>query len=552
MNQNNYSNLHSNMGNSSASLSNSNLDFSHNNNSRSNSYKRVTKPTTINSSINSTLDRSNFDALSRDTRSNTYHFGNTNGNMNTRTTDFPSYLNIYDDEDEDDVADTFNYNENQNNNRNFTSQFMDSQQIKFANFNNDNENNEFKMKLDSIQDNRANTISKQYNTAKSSLDNMMLNDDNMNSNFIYQSSIDNMNNFDVNNYMRMSDGNILSNLGFVTNEPSKNGNVPVKVEQFQDTSLANDLATTMNKKDTNNSNESISTTPVNKVQSEGKKKKPKMSHNIIEQKYRDNINDKILQFKNIVPTLQMCCLREDYLKDYSSNEVEYGNTNNYLDGMVTDPKLMKRLDGLEPAKKLSKAIILSKSYEYIEHLEKKVEQLEEKLSKYERMLQGDNNASGRQGNFEGRIMQTPLSSLNQMKASHTISKSNSSGSYYTPEQIPKPPQEIKGPSHALYQSNVQGGQPNMNTYGSALSSQSLSNSNDLSNSSMQSLNQFADYMDILGYQMKNNNSATNDTGSVVDYKRMQSPLSNMENSNSGRRGNVNNASDIHNYSYLEK
>lgn len=552
MNQNNYSNLHSNMGNSSASLSNSNLDFSHNNNSRSNSYKRVTKPTTINSSINSTLDRSKFDALSRDTRSNTYHFGNTNGNMNTRTTDFPSYLNIYDDEDEDDVADTFNYNENQNNNRNFTSQFMDSQQIKFANFNNDNENNEFKMKLDSIQDNRANTISKQYNTAKSSLDNMMLNDDNMNSNFIYQSSIDNMNNFDVNNYMRMSDGNILSNLGFGTNEPSKNGNVPVKVEQFQDTSLANDLATKMNKKDTNNSNESISTTPVNKVQSEGKKKKPKMSHNIIEQKYRDNINDKILQFKNIVPTLQMCCLREDYLKEYSSNEVEYGNTNNYLDGMVTDPKLMKRLDGLEPAKKLSKAIILSKSYEYIEHLEKKVEQLEEKLSKYERLLQGDNNTGGRQGNFEGRIMQTPLSSLNQMKASHTVSKSNSSGSYYTPEQIPKPPQEIKGPSHALYQSNVQGGQPNMNTYGSALSSQSLSNSNDLSNSSMQSLNQFADYMDILGYQMKNNNSATNDTGSVVDYKRMQSPLSNMENSNAGRRGNVNNASDIHNYSYLEK
>lgn len=540
------------MGNSSASLSNSNLDFSHNNNSRSNSYKRVTKPATINSSINSTLDRSKFDALSRDTRSNTYHFGNTNGNVNSRINDFPSYLNIYDDEDEDDVVNTFNFNENPNSNRNFTSQFMDSQQIKFANFNNDNENNEFKMKLDSIQDNRANTISKQYNTAKSSLDNMMLNDDNMNSNFVYQHSMDNMNNFDVNNYMRMSDGNILSNLGFGNNEPSKNGNVPVKVEQFQDTSLANDLPAAMKKKDTNNSNESISTTAVNKVHSEGKKKKPKMSHNIIEQKYRDNINDKILQFKNIVPTLQMCCLREDYLKDYNSNEVEYGSTTNYLDGMVTDPKLMKRLDGLEPAKKLSKAIILSKSYEYIEHLEKKVEQLEERLSKYERLLQGDNNTGDRQGNFEERIMQTPLSSLNQMKASHTMSKSNSSGSFYMPNQIPKPPQDIKGPSHALYPSNVQESQPNMNTHGSALSSQSLSNSNDLSNSSFQSLNQFANYMDILGYPMKNNNSATNDTGSVVDYKRMQSPLSNMENSNTGRRGNVNNPSDIHNYSYLEK
>lgn len=551
MNQKSYSNLHSNMGNSSASLSNSNLDFSHNNNSRSNSYKRVTKPSTINSSINSTLDRTKFDALSRDTRSNTYHFGNTNGNVNSRTTDFPSYLNIYDDEDEDDVANTFNYNENQNAGRNFTSQFMDSQQIKFANFNIDNENNEFKLKLDSVQDNRANTISKQYNTAKSSLDNMLLNDGDMNSNLIYQSSMDNMNNFDVNNYMRMSDGNILSSLGFGTNDPSKNGNVPIKVEQFQDVSLKNDLSATMNKKDTSNSNESISTTPLNKVQSDGKKKKPKMSHNIIEQKYRDNINDKILQFKNIVPSLQICCLREDYLKDYSTNEVEYGSTN-YLDGMVTDPKLMKRLDGLEPAKKLSKAIILSKSYEYIEHLEKKVEQLEERLSKYEQLLQGDNNATGRQGNFDGRIMQTPLSSLNQMKASHTMSTSNSSGSYYMPDQIPKPPQDIKGPSHALYQSNVQGGQSNMNTQGSALSSQSLSNSNDLSNSSMQSLNQFTNYVDILGYPMKNNNSATNDTGSVVDYKRMQSPLSNMENSNTGRRSHVNNSSNLPNFSYLEK
>ncbi|KAL6934804.1 hypothetical protein ACO0R3_000768 [Hanseniaspora guilliermondii] len=539
------------MGNSSTSLSNSNLDFSHNNNSRSNSYKRVTKPSYNISSINSNLDRSKFDALSRDTRSNTYHFGNTNGNMYTRAGDFQSYLNIYDDEDEDEVPNTFNnYNEGQNSNRSFSPQFMDSQQIKFANFNNENnENNEVRMKLDSIQDNRANTISKQYNAAKSSLDNMILNDYNTNANIINQASMDNMNTFDVNNYMRLSDGNVLSSLGFGNNEPSNNGSVPVKVEQFQDTTLSH-MSANMNKKDTNNSNESISTTPVNKSTNE-KKKKPKMSHNIIEQKYRDNINDKILQFKNIVPSLQMCCLREEYLKDYSTKEVEYGNTNNYLDGMVTDPKLLKRLDGLEPAKKLSKAIILSKSYEYIEHMEKKVEQLEERISRYERLLQADSMNTGRQSNFDGRIMQTPLSSLNQMKTNHTMSKTNSSGSYYMPDQIPKPPQDIKGPSHAVYQRNVNGGQSNMNTQGSAISSHSLSNSNDLSNSSMQSYNQFENYIDILGYDMKSNNSGANDNGSIVDFKRMQSPLANLENSNTNRRSN-HNKPDINNYSYLEK
>ena len=341
-----------------------------------------------NSSINSIMNSSKFDALSRDTRSNTYHFGNTNNGFNNfRGIDFNNYLNVYDDDDEeeDDVG-NFLSNPNTNSNSNFTRQFMDSQQIKFANFNNQNdENNGYKMKLDSIQDNRANTISKQYNAAKSSFDNVLLNDTNTSStNYMDFLSAENNGIASVSdsyepskNFMRLSDGDILNNMGMLNNNGYENNiNPPVKVEESPESSLSNGAGTNMNKVDTNKSNSSSSMVANNKpINADSKKRKPKMSHNIIEQKYRDNINDKILQFKHIVPTLQICSLREDYLKDYYPKDPELATSSDYLDGLVTDPKLLKRLDGLEPAKKLSKAIILSKSYEYVEHLEQKVEQL---------------------------------------------------------------------------------------------------------------------------------------------------------------------------------
>lgn len=551
--------LHNNLNNSNTPSPSSNLDFTHNNNSRSNSYKRVMKPSfNNNSSINSTMNSSKYDALSRETRSNTYHFGNNNNGLNNfRGNDFNNYLNIYDDdEEEDEDVGNFLSNPNTNNNPNFSQQFMDSQQIKFANFNNQNdENNGYKMKLDSIQDNRANTISKQYNAAKSSFDNVLLNDTNTSStNYMDFLSADNNGigsvpeSYDPSkNFMRLSDGDILNNLGMLNKNGYENNiNPPVKVEESPESSMSNGAGANMNKVDTNNSNSSSSMVANNKPNSsDSKKKKPKMSHNIIEQKYRDNINDKILQFKHIVPTLQICCLREDYLKDCYPKDPELATSADYLDGLVTDPKLLKRLDGLEPAKKLSKAIILSKSYEYVEHLEQKVEQLEAKLAKYEQLLQSENNHNNMRSNNDGRFMHTPISSMNQMNGNHSMSKSNSSGSYYMPDHttynnhIPKPPQDVKGPSHIVYQNNINlnsnnmqkhNSEQGMNKQGSTVTSQSLSNSNNLSSSSMQSSNQYENYDSIMGYIMKNG-----DNGSVIDVNRMQSPLVNMENSNSGRR-----------------
>jgi len=182
---------------------------------------------------------------------------------------------------------------------------MDSQQIKFANFNNENnDNNGFKMKLDSIQDNRANTISKQYNNTTSSFDNVLLNDtNNIATSYMDFLSPDNnaintvSDSFDTSkNFMKLSDGDILNNFGISNGNTGYGNNIkpPVKVEESPASSLSNGASANMNKIDTNNSNSSSLMVPAYKKNSnDGKKKKPKMSHNIIEQKYRDNINEKI-------------------------------------------------------------------------------------------------------------------------------------------------------------------------------------------------------------------------------------------------------------------
>ncbi|CAK9435332.1 uncharacterized protein LODBEIA_P57030 [Lodderomyces beijingensis] len=111
----------------------------------------------------------------------------------------------------------------------------------------------------------------------------------------------------------------------------------------------------------------------------------KSAHNVIEQRYRNKINDKFNALQESVPTLKILVLRKhqekmrlkqqrmqligDDVDEYDSSEgdemVPFGDQYNNMSFEDID------LEGLEPARKLNKGTILAKSIEYIKFLEEK-------------------------------------------------------------------------------------------------------------------------------------------------------------------------------------
>ncbi len=129
--------------------------------------------------------------------------------------------------------------------------------------------------------------------------------------------------------------------------------------------------TTTNNSETVNDNDSINDTGSQYKHG----RKVKSSHNLIEKKYRTNINSKIIELRNCVPSLRILVAKNGNHRTRNiGNEVE--ETDDYYEGDgYSDDEI--KLDGLKPAKKLNKATILSKASEYIGHLEKKIENYKE-------------------------------------------------------------------------------------------------------------------------------------------------------------------------------
>jgi hypothetical protein len=109
----------------------------------------------------------------------------------------------------------------------------------------------------------------------------------------------------------------------------------------------------------------------------------KTAHNMIEKRYRTNLNDKIASLRDAVPSLRIMAHR---LEHQSCDEVDE-------DAGEED------LGGLAPAHKLNKATILSKATEYIAHLErrnknlaKENENLRGRVEGFQMMVMGRNPA----------------------------------------------------------------------------------------------------------------------------------------------------------------
>ncbi|KAI7640230.1 hypothetical protein KC322_g20648, partial [Hortaea werneckii] len=147
----------------------------------------------------------------------------------------------------------------------------------------------------------------------------------------------------------------------------------------------------------------------------------KTSHNVIEKRYRNNLNDKIVELRNSVPSLRAM-----------------GRANGGEDN--------EDLEGLTPAHKLNKATVMAKATEYIKHLEKRNKTMADEMAglqarlaaveaaigtNRDRTSSGHNSPSNTNGSVRSR--QTSSGSLNGSQATF-LSVPQEQNSYLTQQQ----------------------------------------------------------------------------------------------------------------------
>lgn len=104
------------------------------------------------------------------------------------------------------------------------------------------------------------------------------------------------------------------------------------------------------------------------------KPRAKSAHNVIEQRYRNKINDRFTALQMLVPTLRVIARKQQKNRTGSvaSREDDDDDDDEYP-ALPLD--INEDLEGLEPARKLNKGTILTKSIEYIKFLERKNEKI---------------------------------------------------------------------------------------------------------------------------------------------------------------------------------
>jgi len=159
------------------------------------------------------------------------------------------------------------------------------------------------------------------------------------------------------------------------------------------------------KRKTSDSPEPGQSPPSHNQTSTSRKQQPKKTaHNMIEKRYRTNLNDKIAALRDSVPSLRVMA----------------GTSK------IRDDDEEEDLEGLTPAHKLNKATVLAKATEYIRHLEKRSKKLQEenehlknRLSAFEKLAAmggamagpGRTASTGPGGGLMSRLMVGSLAGL---------------------------------------------------------------------------------------------------------------------------------------------
>ncbi|KAI3404910.2 hypothetical protein KGF56_002326 [Candida oxycetoniae] len=115
---------------------------------------------------------------------------------------------------------------------------------------------------------------------------------------------------------------------------------------------------------------STSSLPTSGVSARPGRPRVKSAHNVIEQRYRNKINDKFNALQESVPTLKVLSMKkhEERMRSEDDSDEEDEELSSAID---------IDLEGLEPARKLNKGTILAKSIEYIKFLESKNDRMKQ-------------------------------------------------------------------------------------------------------------------------------------------------------------------------------
>jgi len=135
----------------------------------------------------------------------------------------------------------------------------------------------------------------------------------------------------------------------------------------------------------------------------------KTSHNVIEKRYRNNLNDKIVELRNSVPSLRAM-----------------GRTNGDDDS--------EDLEGLTPAHKLNKATVMAKATEYIKHLEKRNDTMADEMETLKARLAAVEAAIGKTRDRSDSLSTSPPSASMRSRQPSSSSTNGAQGFLSVPPE----------------------------------------------------------------------------------------------------------------------